>query len=545
MDLSRLVDLRSVLVATVAAVALASPSAAGAAITPLPPTYGTGTPGGVAGQLNSPAGASFDADGNLYVAEALNHRIAVFGPGGSFLRAFGYDVDTGGGVGPEVCTTSCKPGSAGAAAGQLQAPTGVAVRANEVYVADNLNFRISVFTTGGTFLRAFGMDVDPGGASGFEVCTSSCQAGTSGAGGAGSVWNPYDAEFDAAGNLYVIENANSRISVFTSGSNPSFLRAFGYDVDPGGGVGVETCTTTCKGAPPGGGPGQFAAPVAMDIDAAGNIYVADQVNDRIVVYNTTGAFLRAFGYDVIPGGFGGLEMCTVSCQSAAGGAGAGQLQEPFGAGIDAANNLYVADRGNSRISVFTGAGAFQYAFGWDVDTGGGTGFETCTVSCQSGVFGAGVGQFTLVEDVAVDCRGAAYAVEYGGHRIQRFGEPDTPLPPCPASQPPVNPPVNPPAALPSNDFKLGKLKRNTKKGTAKLTVETPGPGLLELAGKLVKARRAEVGAGEQMLAIKPTGKAKEKLADIGKVKVAVSIRFTPTGGNPRTLDRKLKLKRTR
>jgi hypothetical protein len=539
--LDRFAAIRPFLAATAAAVALALPSAAEAAPTLLSPTYGLGTNGGVAGQLDHPTGANFDAAGNLYVADAGNQRIDVFAPGGTFIRAFGFDVDTGGGAAPEVCTTNCKAGTPGSAAGQLNGPTGVAVGANEVYVADNLNRRISVFTTAGTFLRAFGIDVDPAGGVGFEVCTSSCKAGTALAQGAGAVSNPYDADLDAAGNLYVIENVNSRISVFDAASS-TFQRAFGYDVDPAGIVGVETCTTSCKAAVFGGAVGQFSAPLTIDVDATGTIYVADQVNDRITVYNTTGAFLRAFGYDVIPGGSTLLETCTISCQAGTGGSGAGQLQAPFGVGSDGTGNVYVVDQANARVALFTAAGAFQHAFGFDVDTAGGSGFEVCTITCQAGTPGSAPGQLSLAEDSPVDCRGSVYAVDNTQARIQRFGEPATALPPCPASQPPT---VNPPPALPSNDFTIGKLKRTAKMGTAKLTIVTPGAGVLELAGKLVKARRADVGAGEQVLAIKPTGKAKQKLADVGKVKVAVSITFTPTGGSANTQDRTLKLKRKR
>jgi hypothetical protein len=84
------------------------------------------------------------------------------------------------------------------------------------------------------------------------------------------------------------------------------------------------------------------------------------------------------------------------------------------------------------------------------------------------------------------------------------------------------------------NFSLSKLKRNKKKGTAKLTVEVPAPGGIALAQtKTLKGAeiRAEA-AGEIQLPIKPRARAKEKLAEKGKVKVKAEVTYTPDGGEP-------------
>jgi hypothetical protein len=109
------------------------------------------------------------------------------------------------------------------------------------------------------------------------------------------------------------------------------------------------------------------------------------------------------------------------------------------------------------------------------------------------------------------------------------------------------------ASPPSNDFSLGKVKKNKNKGTALLTVDVPGPGKLELSGAGVKPQRSLGGAriskevdkaGPVTLKIKAKGKKKAKLADRGKVKVKANITFTPTGdlpGVPSTETKPLKL----
>lgn len=97
--------------------------------------------------------------------------------------------------------------------------------------------------------------------------------------------------------------------------------------------------------------------------------------------------------------------------------------------------------------------------------------------------------------------------------------------------------------LASNKFKLGKLKLNKKKGTAKLSVTVPGAGKLALSGKGVKkSKKTAKKAGTVKLAVKPSGKSKKKLGKMGKLKVKVKVKFSPDDGEPNTLSKKVKLK---
>jgi hypothetical protein len=103
--------------------------------------------------------------------------------------------------------------------------------------------------------------------------------------------------------------------------------------------------------------------------------------------------------------------------------------------------------------------------------------------------------------------------------------------------------------VPSNAFTLGKVKRNEKKGTATLTATVPNPGELTGSGKGVKVASAAVisktvsAPGEVKLKIRAKGKKKATLNETGKVKVKPKITYTPTGGDPATQSRKLKLKK--
>jgi hypothetical protein len=99
---------------------------------------------------------------------------------------------------------------------------------------------------------------------------------------------------------------------------------------------------------------------------------------------------------------------------------------------------------------------------------------------------------------------------------------------------------------PSNVFTKGKLKLNKSNGTGTLTVTVPGAGILQATDasskkqataskkakkKLVKpATLKPTAAGQVKLPLKPTGAGKKILKEKGKLKIKVSLAFTPTGG---------------
>jgi len=83
----------------------------------------------------------------------------------------------------------------------------------------------------------------------------------------------------------------------------------------------------------GPGDGQFELPSGVAVNPTnGNVYVADRFNDRIQVFDSSGAFITKFGTE---------------------GPGDGQFNEPFGVAVNpTTGNVYVADLVNNRIQVF-------------------------------------------------------------------------------------------------------------------------------------------------------------------------------------------------
>jgi len=86
--------------------------------------------------------------------------------------------------------------------------------------------------------------------------------------------------------------------------------------------------------------------------------------------------------------------------------------------------------------------------------------------------------------------------------------------------------------------------QSRKRGKVLVTVSVPNPGLISVSGKLVKQATAEaIGPGQVGLAVKPTKRARSRLAEKRKLKTKLTLAFTPTGGTPATLIAKAKLKR--
>jgi tripartite motif-containing protein 71 len=321
------------------------------------------------GQLGFPRALASDPAGDTYVADTANDRVEVFDPNGNFLRTLGISargpglftaprglaIDPSGGllasdtVGNRIDLFAA---GAGAPAGQwtvagghrpsFNTPAGVAVDPRgSVYVADRGNERIVRLWGDGTFLSELGGPAALGGAQ---------------LNGAGSV-----AVAAGSGEIYVADTAHNRVLRYDASG--ALLARWGA----GAGNGAS-----------GSGPGEFNHPAAVALDGAGEAYVADTGNDRIVKLSPAGGVLGEWGSP---------------------GTADGRFHSPTGVAVDAAGVLYVVDSENNRVEAFDPSGRFR---------------------AKWGVRGVGLGAFSQPSAVAVDCNGSVYVADTNNNRLERF-----------------------------------------------------------------------------------------------------------------------------
>jgi hypothetical protein len=125
-------------------------------------------------------------------------------------------------------------------------------------------------------------------------------------------------------------------------------------------------------------------------------------------------------------GFGASAASASVSEFGAKGAGAGQFLQPHGAAVfQETGDMYVVDTGNARVDSFTAEGVFRFAVGWGV-LDGKQELETCTASCRAGISGAGTGQFSSPQGIAIDNNPASesygdfYVADSRNSRVEKF-----------------------------------------------------------------------------------------------------------------------------
>ncbi len=196
--------------------------------------------------------------------------------------------------------------------GQYRTPRNVAVAPNgDVLVLDSLNGRVQRFDKEGRFISKFGTIGKGDG----QFTLSQYESGPSGL------------TTDEDGNVYVTDTWGFRIVKFDK--NGTFVQNWGT-----GGQDTQGDAALSQQYPT-----SFYGPRSIAYDrAAGEFYITDTGNKRVVVYDKTGQFKRQFGTK---------------------GAGQGQFDEPVSVALGPDGRVYVVDLRNKRIQILDKQGAYQ------------------------------------------------------------------------------------------------------------------------------------------------------------------------------------------
>ncbi|HEY6065373.1 MAG TPA: DUF2298 domain-containing protein, partial [Thermoanaerobaculia bacterium] len=169
--------------------------------------------------MREPRDAAVDDLGRVWVMDFGNSRLRIFSPEGGLLGGWG---------------------GRGSGTFNLKEPCGVAIRGEDVYVADTWNGRVQHFTTGGEWKAS-----------------------------ASELFGPRGVAVAPDGTVWVTDTGNKRLALYDRDLKP--IRTIGKL---------------------GTGHLEFSDPVGIAVGPSGSVYIADAGNARLQVLDAKGEFVR-------------------------------------------------------------------------------------------------------------------------------------------------------------------------------------------------------------------------------------------------------------
>ncbi len=328
-----------------------------------PGVNGSSGDGGPATQakfaLSTPGTVAVDASGNVYIADYANSVVRKVAASSGLINV--------------VAGITGRLGHSGdgglATAANLYYPAGLALDASgNLYIADTYNYAIRrVSATDGKISTVAGSLAQPG------------SSGDGGPAKSATMLYVSDVAFDAAGNMYIVENGSHKIRKVTAGANPTISTVAGTGVAGYSGDGGPAISA------------QLFFPNGVAVDSAGTIYISDTVNNRI--RSVQGATIANYAGADHAQGDGGPAPSAL-------------LYFPQHLTRDAQGNLFIADTRNNRIRKVTPDGV--------ITTIGGNG--SYLNSGDGGpALAAGIGQ---PQAIAVDSAGVVYLIT--AHQVRKI-----------------------------------------------------------------------------------------------------------------------------
>lgn len=283
-------------------------------------TTSTASTGGQNG-FSAPADVVFDnATGKIFVVDTVNNRILRFGSAAAVAGGSSAEAVIG--------QTNFTNHSAQTTQAGLNTPFGATMdSAGNLWVADTGNNRVVAYANAAT--------VASGSASAFIVLGQpSFTASTAGL-NQYTMNGPTSVTVDSSGNLYVMDRSNNRALRFAnaaSRSNGAFADGlFGQSNFLANGTGTTQST--------------FGAnPWAVTIDTAGNLWVADSANNRVLRFASASTASVGSNAAAVLGQPDFTSNSPSTSQTGFNG--------PVELAVDSLDRLYVTDTTNNRVLVF-------------------------------------------------------------------------------------------------------------------------------------------------------------------------------------------------
>lgn len=274
-------------------------------------TFGYSGDGGAAtsASLAGPYDVVVDAAGNRYIADLLNHRIRKLTPAGVITTVAGNGTSGFSGDGGQA--TSAQVGNVY----QLAVDA-----AGALYLADFSNNRVRKVSPSGVISTIAGNDTP-----GFS--------GDGGPATSAGLRRPWGIAVDGAGNVYFSDYENHRVRMVTPAGIISTVAGNGI-----AGFGGDGGQATSAG---------LSYPLGISIDTSGNLYIADQANNRIRKVTSSGIISTVAGNGAV--GFSGDGGPATSAS----------FRTVRDVAADNSGNLYVSDSGNYRIRKISSAGGIS------------------------------------------------------------------------------------------------------------------------------------------------------------------------------------------